>query len=184
MKGFDLSDTRDHYRAIVQRAWQEVSILGDVQLREQALETQGDWILLSAQPDAAFTAPGWRWQPRWLPVPIGPIGGTAPASGAPSTASTPSGRPAPQVGDVAASFAGWAEQFSGQAAASLSPVQVAGAARGGLLNLAAVDRVSGEVLQGLFTNSGRSGGSSGGGRSCACACAGCACACACAGGGR
>ncbi|MBN1335142.1 MAG: hypothetical protein JXB39_04220 [Deltaproteobacteria bacterium] len=181
MKGFDLSDTRDHYRSIVERAWEAVSALGDVQLRERALETHAEWVLLSSEPDTAFTAPGWRWQPRWMPVPVGQVGSPPPA--APATPVPSSGRPAPTVGDVAASFAGWAEHLAGQAATALLPVQVTGAPGGGLVDLGAVDRVSGDIVEAL-AESRSGGGSSGGSSSCACACAGCACACACAGGGR
>ncbi len=178
MKGFDLSDTQDHYRAIVQRALEEVSVLGDVQLREQALETQGEWILLSRAPDTAFTTRDWRWRPRWMPVPVGFLGGGSTAT----PPAGPTGRPAPTAGDVAASFTGWVEHLSGQAVAALSPVQVPGAPKGGLVDLGAVDRVTGDALR--SSGSGGGGGGSTSGRSCACACAGCACACACAGGGR
>jgi hypothetical protein len=56
-------------------------------------------------------------------------------------------------------------------------------AKGGLVDLSGVDRVTGDIFEALSESSG-SGGGGGGGSSCACACAGCACACACAGGGR
>jgi hypothetical protein len=58
-------------------------------------------------------------------------------------------------------------------------------AKGGLVDLSGVDRVTGDVFEALAESSGSGGsGGSGGSSGCACACAGCACACACAGGGR
>jgi hypothetical protein len=112
-----------------------------------------------------------HYWPRWARTQI--TGGGAAKGGSAGVAvpqapsvSTAKSRISPTFGDVAASFAGWAETTMGGMAGAIMPSS--------LKKPAPVSRASSSYRS--------SGGSYH--RSCACACAGCACACACAGGGR
>ncbi len=161
MQGFDLSDTRDYYRRVIERAMQQAAALGDIEQRQQYLDKYGSWVMLDKDYRSVMTVGNYNYWPIWArqthAVGTGAAGAT---TARPAAAS--SGRPAPKFGDVASSFAGWAETTMGGMAAAIMPTS--------LQKPAPVTRTS---------------SSSGGFRSsCACACAGCACACACAGGGR
>jgi uncharacterized membrane protein YgcG len=204
MRGFDLSDTQDYYRQIIKRALVDAQGLGDLKVREEALDKNLEWVLLNRNlPPTVFAGPSWSYRPLWMRPPIVLGGGlpTAGASSLPSVGPAPAGpRPSsaggPTLGDVAGGMAGWAENTMGQLAGSLLPGgSTAARASGGAVNLSGFDRVTGDVFKALSaasaSGSRRGGGSrrsgGGGGRrggGCACACAGCACACACAGGGR
>ncbi|HOU11764.1 MAG TPA: hypothetical protein PKZ84_01490 [Anaerolineae bacterium] len=161
MQGFDLSDTQDYYRRVIERAMQQAAALGDIEQREQYLDQYAPWVMMDKDYRTVMTVGGYNYWPRWVrqtrPVAAGGAASTAGAAG-----SAASGRPAPKFGDVASSFAGWAETTMGGMAAAIMPTS---------LQKPAPPSTS---------------SSSGGGfhSSCACACAGCACACACAGGGR
>lgn len=159
MKGFDLSDTQDYYRRVIERAMEQAAALGDIQQREQYLDKYGSWVMLDKDYRSVMTVGSYNYWPTWARQ-TAAMGGAGSAVSAAGGAS--SGRPAPKFGDVASSFAGWAETTMGGMAAAIMPTS--------LQKPAPVTRSS----------------SSGGGfhSSCACACAGCACACACAGGGR
>ena len=160
MQGFDLSDTQDYYRRVIERAMEQAAALGDIEQREQYLDKYGSWVMLDKNYRRAMTVGSYNYWPIWArqtPSAAAGMGAsTAKAGGAAS-----SGRPAPKFGDVASSFVGWTETTMGGMAAAIMPTS--------LQKPAPVSYSSGS----------RSGGSS-----CACACAGCACACACAGGGR
>ncbi len=173
MKGFDLSDTQDYYRAIVRRAVAEAKAIPDIPQREAALDRDMEWILLDDAYGDVFNTPSYSYRPSWTRAGSG--GGL---SGGSSGGSAPS---APSFSNVAAGFAGWTENTMGSLAAAISPSSLPSlAGKSGFVNLSGVDKVTGDVFQALASSSGKSGG--GGGSSCACA--GCACACACAGGGR
>jgi len=177
MKGFDLSDTQAYYRAIVRRACQQAAAIGDVPQREKVIDRDFEWILMDDHYPTVFTY-GRPYRPIWT------RGTTAGVPGAPSAGPGMPGQTS--FGDVAASFAGWAENTMGSIASAISPGSLAVAQpAGGFLDLSGADRVTGAFFQALgkaAASGGGGGGGSGGG--CACACAGCACACACAGGGR
>jgi hypothetical protein len=184
VKDFDLSDTQDYYRQIIRRALQEAQAIEDVSMREEVLDRDFEWILM----DDDFPTVFGPYQPPWIrPVIIRDARRAAPGrSSAPS--GSPEG-PAPggrtTFGDVAASFAGWAEHTMGDMASKLSPrsLQI-DRPGGGVINLTGVDRATGDIFEAILESSSSGGGRGGGGGGCACACAGCACACACAGGGR
>lgn len=162
MKGFDLSDTQDYYRRVIERAMEQAAALGDIQQREQYLDKYGSWVMLDKDYRNVMTVGSYNYWPIWArQARPAAMAGSA-ASAASSAGSAASGRPAPKFGDVASSFVGWTETTMGGMAAAIMPTS--------LQKPAPVTRSS----------------SSGGGfhSSCACACAGCACACACAGGGR
>jgi hypothetical protein len=162
MQGFDLSDTQDYYRRVIERAMEQAAALGDIQQREQYLDKYGSWVMLDKDYRRVMTVGSYNYWPIWARQarPVAAAGGAVSAAG--SAGSAASGRPAPKFGDVASSFVGWTETTMGGMAAAIMPTS--------LQKPAPVTRSS----------------SSGGGfhSSCACACAGCACACACAGGGR
>jgi hypothetical protein len=175
MKGFDLSETKDYYRAIIRRAMEQAAAIGDISQREQTIDRNFDWILMDDGYPTVFDRgpyrPVWTRGSTVLP-PAGP-------SSAPNIPGTTT------FGDVASSFSGWAENTMGSFASAVSPDALnLPHPSGGFLNLSGVDHVAGEFFRALSEASTSGGGGGGGGGGCACACAGCACACACAGGGR
>ena len=177
MKGFDLSDTREYYRAIIKKAMDKASKIGEIPERERYLDSKLQWLLLDDNYPTVFTAPHYHYRPVWIrPFPSSDRISmpSAPKSSIPGKTS---------FTDVASSFSGWTEKTMGRFADSIAPgaLQIKGPS--GAVNLSGVDRVTGDVFQALSESSGSGGGGSSGG-GCACACAGCACACACAGGGR
>lgn len=171
MAGFDLEQTREYYRSIISKAWEQAQTLGDLEKRTEFVDDNLEVLLLYPHYGPRFRQwddEGFTYQPSWS---------RSVGSGAMPTAATAR----TSFGDVAASFAGWSENLAGRFASAIDPVKVGLSTPGGV-SLAGVDRVTGDVLKAMASSSGSSGGGGGGG--CACACAGCACACACAGGGR
>jgi hypothetical protein len=187
MKSFDLSDTKEYYARVITRAMAQAQAIGEVEEREKYLDKYLPWVMMNETYPTVLTHRGHHYWPMWArPV----MGRSVVSSGMPAPAPPrSSGRSLPgrtSLGDVAGSFAGWAETTMGGLAGAILPSSMnLPNAKGGVVNLSGVDKVTGDVFQALSkaSSSGRSGGG-GGGRSCACACAGCACACACAGGGR
>ncbi|MBX3420145.1 MAG: hypothetical protein KF752_01175 [Pirellulaceae bacterium] len=205
MAGFDLQETQAYYRAIIERASKEAESVGQAELRDEVLDRNHEWILLDDNWIDVFerwARRGYRYRPPWERRRTGPIiimdGGAwrGPAGGIPSTGSGIPGGGAPSLGtpdtsrtslgEVASSFAGWAENTMAGLASAVEPVKMGlNVPSGGVVDLSGVDRVTADVFKALAEHSASSGGGRrGGGGGCACACAGCACACACAGGGR
>ena len=173
LKGFDFEQTKEYYQSIVQKALQRAAVLGDIPAREKYLDKNFEWILFQDDPRPVFHSRGYYYRPIWMrgPVMTGGGGGGIPDVSAPGAA--------PSFGDVAGSYAGWAENTMSQMADVVAPGALSlPKIDGGVLNLSGVDSVTKDVFQAIASSSG--GGGGGGG----CACAGCACACACAGGGR
>ncbi len=177
LKGFNLEETRDYYRRIVDRAITEAKSIGDLPEFEKTVDRNLEWILMSDQYPTVFARPSYTYFPHWV-RPTASGGGVSLGGGKGS-----GGASVPSLGDVGAGFAGWAETTMGTLAGAILPGSVKAPGSGGYINLSGVDKVTGDVFKAMASSSGGSGGRSGGG-SCACACAGCACACACAGGGR
>jgi hypothetical protein len=159
MQGFDLSDTREYYQRIVDRAAEQAESLGDIEKREQYLDKYLPWVMMNRDYRPATRVGGYHYWPVWARQ-SARAGGRAAAGSSGSRGSGGRGS-STSFGDVSASFAGWTETTMGTMAAAILPT-----------------RLSKPSI------SSSSGGFSSGGSSCACACAGCACACACAGGGR
>jgi hypothetical protein len=177
MKGFSLKETRDYYREIMRKAWQEVEQAGTPEVRSDRYAENLEWTMLDNQFDDR-TRRVFSGGPVFLPIWWGnyqPITGSA-RTGAPALphAAGPSplaGATLPQLpgADFAASMVKGVQNFAG----------------------GAIDNVLG-FTQGVTSktnpppppsrSSGGFHGGGGGGCACACACAGCACACA--GGGR
>ncbi len=171
MSGFNLKETRDYYESIVYGAWTEAKAIGELDARTEFVDDNLLWLMLAPDYDDTFATwhrSGYHYRPTWS-QPSGGVGLPVPAT------VTTGGRTT--TGDVAASFAGWAENTAGNLAGTLDPVSLGLGDRGGL-NLSGVDKVTLDVLESMAESSGSGGGGGG------CACAGCACACACAGGGR
>jgi hypothetical protein len=174
MKGFDLAETKAYYLRIVQQAWKEAESIGEIPQRTEVVNRNLDWMLLDGNWGGRFTTwhdRGYHYRPNWFPR--GAIGGGAASDrGGSSTSST-------SLGEVAASFAGWAENTGGRLASAIEPSGLYPGAGHGVLDLSVVDSAAASFFEQALSSSGGRGGGGGG-----CACAGCACACACAGGGR
>ncbi len=180
MKGFDLSDTQAYYRRVINRAMQQAQSIGEIGEREKYLDKYLPWVMMDQNYPTVFTHRGYHYWPTWSRSRSTGRSFRSPAKSSGRRAS-PGG--STSMGDVAASFAGWTETTMGSLAGSILPSSMSlPNAKGGVIDLSGVDRVTGDVFEALSKASSSSGG--GGGGSCACACAGCACACACAGGGR
>ena len=189
MKGFDLVVTREYYQRIVDRAWTEAKSIGEYKGRTEVVERNFEWMMMDPDWTVVFDdwgRRGYDYRPEWHRYPRYP-GKSSTGGGSTHGGSEVGGggNAAPgsetSLGDVAASFAGWAETQSGKFADAIDPGGMGIELPGGILDLSGVDRVTADVFQALSESSGSGGGGGGG---CACACAGCACACACAGGGR
>ena len=187
MENFDLSDTQDYYRRVIDRAWEQAESIGEIPKREKYLDSYLPWVMMDRRYPTVLSRGSYSYWPIWIrrsrsPVSRAGVGGR----GGGSKASGPSVGGKTSFGDVGASFAGWAENTMGGMAAAILPGSLQmPKASGGVVDLSGVDRVTGDVFEALAEASKSSGGGgSSGGSSCACACAGCACACACAGGGR
>ncbi len=174
MKGFDLSDTQEYYRRVIDRAMEQASSLGEVEAREKYLDKYLPWVMMNDNYPTVLTYRGYSYWPVWVRGPRSAgIASAAPKAGGPSIG----GRT--RLSDVAGSFSGWAESTMGGMAAAIMPgsLNIPGV-KGGFVDLSGADKVTGDIFTALAKSSGGSGGGGG------CACAGCACACACAGGGR
>jgi hypothetical protein len=159
MKGFDLAETRDYYRRVIERALKQAESIGEVEQREAYLDRYYPWVMMQPNYRPAMRVGGYHYWPMWARQSSVPTAGSSQGAG---RSAVGGGRSTTTFGDVSASFAGWAETTMGGMAAAILPTSLSKPA----------------------PPSTSSGGSSGSGSSCACACAGCACACACAGGGR
>ncbi|MCD6359819.1 MAG: hypothetical protein J7M38_03075, partial [Armatimonadetes bacterium] len=174
LAGFDLERTREYYKSIMDKAWAEAEQIGDLTRRTEYVDDNLGWLLLHDSAPTRFAVwdhSGYNYRPAWTRT----SGGGAPLS----MPSTSGGRTT--AGDVAASFSGWLENVTGHMASRMDPISI-GIKEAPSINLAGMDKVTGDILKAMAESSGGSSGGFGGG--CACACAGCACACACAGGGR
>jgi hypothetical protein len=181
MKGFSLRETRDYYKAIMEKAWQEVEQASTPEVKSERYAESIEWTMLDRDFDDR-TERTFRTGPVFLPLWWGgfsPTQSTGRAMASPvSSVPRPSGGPvasSPSLphlpgADFAASVVKGVQNTAGSMVSNLSSF-------------------TGSVTK--VTNpppppsaSGRSGGFGGGGHACACACACAGCACACAGGGR
>lgn len=183
MKGFSRRESIEYYKAIMEKAWQQVEAADTPEIKSETYEQVMDWTMLDKEwqgrttqtfgPQPVFV-PTWWWR-------FDPGMGTQTAGGGglarPISTSMPS---APGGGsftlpklpgsDFAASMVTGVESFSNSVIGNLNSFTDS------------ITNRTNPVPKTTYTSSGRSGG--GGGRSCACACACAGCACACAGGGR
>jgi hypothetical protein len=173
MKGFSRRESLDYYKAIMEKAWQQVEAADTPEVKSKMFEEALEWTMLDRNYDdrtrRVFTGPvivpvWWhRYDPAWG-------GGTKTAS-APSM---PSGRGSSGLpgADFAASVVGGAQTFSQKVIGNVGDFT------------SRVTNVTNPLPKAPSGSTGGRMGGGGGGRSCACACACAGCACACAGGGR
>ncbi len=183
MKGFSRRETIDYYKAIMEKAWQQVEAADTPEVKSETYEQVMDWTMLDKSwqgrttqtfgPQPVFV-PTWWW--RFDPgmgthtataggggfaKPVAPAGG--PSSGGSFSL------PKLPGSEFAASMVTGVESFSNSVIGNLNSFTDS------------ITNRTNPVPKTTYTSSGRSGG---GGHSCACACACAGCACACAGGGR
>jgi hypothetical protein len=187
MKGFSLQETRDYYKSVMEKAWQEVEQASTPEVKSEKFADSIEWTMLDKDFDDR-TGRTFRSGPVFLPTWWGGFSPTYTTStGRAATASPVSTASASGGGRVSTSPSLPTLPGANFAATVVKGVQNAA---GGLV--ANVSSFTGNVSK--VTNpapvvttssrSGWSGGGGGGGHSCACACACAGCACACAGGGR
>ncbi len=179
MKGFSRRETLDYYKAIMEKAWQQVESADTPEVKSQKFDEALEWTMLDKDYDdrarrvfrGPMYVPMWwgRYDPSYRPA----------SSPKPTVASGPfptSGQPISSSGRSALPGAEFASQMvTGMQTFSQKVV--------GNVNTF-TEKVTGATNPlPKPTTSGKSRGG-GGGRSCACACACAGCACACAGGGR
>jgi hypothetical protein len=190
MEGFDLSDTKEYYRKIIDRAMTKAQRIGEIPEFEEFMDRNMPWILMGDDYGPVFRRRGYEYRPVWVRPYIGGGHRSGGGEGLPSFGggdsgagpSAPGGKTS--FGDVAAAFAGWTENQAGNLADTISPSAMQLPDAGGFVNLSGADRITGDIFKALAEGAASSGGGGSSGGGCACACAGCACACACAGGGR
>lgn len=178
MKGFSRKETVDYYKAIMERAWQQIAAAGTPQVKSELFEQAMEWTMLDKNYDdrtrRTFTGPvflpSWwsSYDPtyRQLATTTGSTKTAAPTiSAGRSTTSVPGAA-------FAASVVNGVQGFSSRTLGDIK------AFTSGVTNR------TNPIPKATSTSYSRSGGGGGGGSSCACACACAGCACACAGGGR
>ncbi|MDD2920855.1 MAG: hypothetical protein PHQ36_01090 [Anaerolineales bacterium] len=172
MRGFSRKETLDYYKAIMEKAWQQVETADTPEVKSQKFEEALEWTMLDKDYDdrtrrvfrGPVYVPMWwgRYDPAYRPASSG--GQAAPVS-MPSS----SGKQGLPGADFAASMVTGVQTFSQKVIGNINTF---------------TGKVTGATNPPPKpSSSGRRGGG-GGGRSCACACACAGCACACAGGGR
>jgi len=180
MKGFSLRETRDYYKAIMEKAWQEVEQASTPEVKSEKYAESIEWTMLDRDFDDR-TQRTFRTGPVFLPH---WWGGFSPSTGSGKAMAAPVSMPRASGGPVASSPS--LPHLPGADFAASVVQGVQNTAGSMVSNLSSF---TGNVTK--VTNpppppstSGRSSGGGGGGHSCACACACAGCACACAGGGR
>lgn len=175
MKGFSGRETREYYRSIIEKAWQQVEAAETPEVISQKYDEVMEWTMLDKDYEdrtrdifrnRPVLVPTW-WA-RYDPVYRG-AAGNIPTRAAP----TPStggrtGLPSLPGADFAASIVNGVQNFSASVIGNLTE-----------FTSAVTQKTNPPPVASSRGSGGRSGG---GGCACACACAGCACACA--GGGR
>jgi len=177
MKGFSLRETKNYYKAIMKKAWQQVEEAKTPEIRSKLFDEGLEWTMLDREFDDR-TRRVFRTGPVYVPMWWGRYRPSTVPTSRPST-TTPSTRgPGPSVS---------LPQLPGAEFAASMVTGVQDAASSMVSNvLGFTNGVTKTTNPPPPPSRSRSGWSSGGGSGCACACA-CACAgcaCACAGGGR
>jgi hypothetical protein len=180
MRGFSRKETVDYYKAIMERAWQQIEAADTPEVKSQKLDESMEWTMLDRDYDGRMQrtfrgpifVPTWwgNYDPTFRPSGLGGAAKTA----APSIPSSSSSGPRSLPGaDFAASVVGGVQGFSSRVIGDLNTFTS---------RVTGVTNPPPKPSVGSSTRSG--GGRAGGGCACACACACAGCACACAGGGR
>ena len=183
MKGFSLRETRDYYKAIMEKAWQEVEQAATPEVKSERYADSIEWTMLDRDFDDR-TQRTFRTGPVFIPH---WWGGFSPSygSGGGRAMHAPVSTPRSSGGPLATSPSLPSLPGADFAASVVQGVQ--NTAGGMVSNLSSFTGNITKVTNPPpppSTYRGGGGGGGGGGRSCACACACAGCACACAGGGR
>ncbi len=186
IKGFSLRESRDYYKAIMSKAWQEVEQAGTPEIRSQKFDEGLEWTMLDRDFDErtrrTFSAgpvflPIWwsSYRPSTAGGSVSASRGAAPLPSRP--ASTGGGVSVPHLpgSDFAASLLTGVRNTAGGLVASVTGFT------GGVASKTNPPPPPPKTTGGGWKGGGWTGG---GGHACACACACAGCACACAGGGR
>ena len=177
MKGFSLSETRDYYKSIMDKAWDQVEAAGTPEVRSEKFSENIEWTMLDDDFDDR-TRRTFRSGPVILPT----WWGSYRPSQAPGSSGGGLARPAPSGGSSSPSL----PHLPGADFAATVVTSVQNTAGKLVSNVTSfttgVTQVTNPPPKVSYSSSRGGGSRSGGGCACACACAGCACACA--GGGR
>ncbi|MFQ5905822.1 MAG: hypothetical protein ACE5JA_04540 [bacterium] len=157
MKGFSRRDSRDYYRSIVNKAWEQVASSEAPEVASEVLDRELEWLMIDGEYDRKMRD---TLGARRVVVPVWfPGYGTSAPSGIPAISV-----PSLPGSDFANSVVKSVESFAHGLVSKVESFT------------ANVTRTTNPPATGSWSGSGGSG------CACACACAGCACACA--GGGR
>ena len=177
MKGFSLKESRDYYRAIMKKAWEQIEQAETPEVKSERFAEALEWTMLDRKFDdrtkevfrtGPVHLPPWWWYYR--PSTPGRVP-TGTKVSAPGTTGRTVSMPTLPGSDFAASIVNGVQNT-----ASSLVSNVVGFTNG-------VTKTTNPPPP-PSKSSGRSFSSGGGGCACACACACAGCACACAGGGR
>jgi hypothetical protein len=180
MKGFSRRETLAYYQDIIQRAWAQVESAQTPEVKSEKYNEVMEWTMMDKEYDErtrrvfqggpVFIPTWWgRFDPGYGRTVISHPGTPAMPT---STGGVPVSMPHLPGSDFAASMVKGVQNFSAGVIGSVKDFT------------AGVTKATNPIPEPPKYTSTRSGGSSGGSRSCACACACAGCACACAGGGR
>jgi hypothetical protein len=177
MKGFSRRETVDYYKAIMERAWQQIETAGTPEVKSQMYDEALEWTMLGKNYDdrtrRVFTGPvivpmWWgNYDPGYRPA---STGGATPKMSVPGTSG--GGRVSVPGSAFAASVVTSVQGFSSRVLGDVKTFT------------SGVTNRTNPVPKSTSSGGWKSSGGGGGGHSCACACACAGCACACAGGGR
>ncbi len=170
MRGFSRKETLEYYKAIMEKAWQQIEAADTPEVKSQKLDEALEWTMLDKDYDDRTRRMGPVFVPMWWGR-YNPGYGSHPlstGSGLPtSMPSQPSGGSSLPGADFAAQMVTGVQTFSSKVLGNVNTF---------------TEKVTGATNPPPKPTSSGGSGRSGGGCACACACAGCACACA--GGGR
>jgi hypothetical protein len=168
MKGFSRKETVAYYKAIMERAWQEIEQAGTPEVKSQLYGDSLEWTMLDRNYDkrmqnvfsGPFFVPSWwgHYDPAYRPA------ATTVSTGSKTGAALPG---AALAASVVTSVQGLSSKVLGDVKTFTSGIS---------------DKTNPAPVSSSSGGGGGHSSSSSGHSSCACACAGCACACA--GGGR
>lgn len=180
MKGFSRKESENYYKAIMERAWQQIEAAGTPEVKSQLYEEALEWTMLDKDYDdrtrRVFTGPvimptWWgSYDPGYRPVSTGGGAKVMPKISVPGSSG---GRVSIPGSAFAASVVGSVQGFSSRVLGDVKS-----------FTSGVTTKTNPAPVRTSSSSSSWKGGGSSGGRSCACACACAGCACACAGGGR
>lgn len=172
LKGFSRKETAEYYKAIMERAWQQIEAANTPEVKSQMYDEALEWTMLDKdyeqRTQRTFTGPVYVpiWWHRYDPT-FRPASGGSVVGGQPHVSSG-GGRVSVPGAAFAASVVNSVQGFSSKVLGDVRTFT------SGVTN----------HTNPMPKSSSSGGYKGGGGHSCACACACAGCACACAGGGR